>query len=73
MSGKDTSPGKGWGKGKDDSPGKRDNPRTSSPRARQICFGYNKGSCTRSECRFAHVCQVCGQAHPAKGNHAGWE
>jgi hypothetical protein len=30
---------------------------------RDVCFAYNRGSCTRSPCRYAHVCSGCGGTH----------
>jgi hypothetical protein len=35
--------------------------RTSSPRKRMICWNYNKGTCTRKDCKFAHACSKCGK------------
>ena len=43
------------------------NKRTASPRKRMICWNYNKGTCTRPDCKFAHVCALCGkEGHPAR-------
>ena len=32
-------------------------------------FNYKVGGCTRPQCRFKHMCSVCGANHPAQGNH----
>ena len=29
-----------------------------------ICFAYNRGSCTRQNCKYSHTCTHCGGSHP---------
>ena len=57
-----TNGGVGDGGGSGPSAGADDRgKRTSSPRKRMICWNYNKGTCTRKDCKFAHACSKCGK------------
>ena len=42
-------------------------PAPASPGTRpdHICRNFNKGSCMLAFCKYQHVCNVCGQNHPA--------
>ena len=42
---------------------------------KMLCFGYNKGDCTRPNCNMEHECQVCFGDHPATDckSKQGWE
>ena len=36
-----------------------------------VCFDFNyRGTCTRTPCRFKHICIMCGQGHPSRTCHA---
>ena len=55
---------KGKGKGKDKGKkgkgkGKGKIPNNKTPDGTNICFKFNKTSCNRANCPFAHVCAVC--------------
>ena len=41
------------------------------PCAPDICqnFNFKSAGCTLASCNYKHVCCLCGQAHPFKGNH----
>ncbi|XP_077782854.1 uncharacterized protein LOC144327388 [Podarcis muralis] len=43
---------------------KSKNPAFRSSR-RLPCWEYNKGSCQRPGCRYAHICEKCNGSHPA--------
>ena len=38
---------------------------TKTPESKMLCFGFNKGGCTRPSCNMEHKCQVCFGDHPA--------
>ncbi|XP_077783390.1 uncharacterized protein LOC144327500 [Podarcis muralis] len=41
------------------------------PGRRLLCWDFNKGSCQRPTCRFAHVCEKCNGSHPATSCFGG--
>jgi len=34
-----------------------------------VCVNYNRGSCTFRNCKRAHTCLICGDAHPETDHH----
>ncbi|XP_077783336.1 uncharacterized protein LOC144327493 [Podarcis muralis] len=47
--------------------------RSGAPRPgrRLLCWDFNKGSCQRPGCKFAHMCERCNGLHPASSCYAG--
>jgi len=37
-------------------------------KGKDICRNYNKGSCQRGDCSYAHVCTTCREPHPANSS-----
>ncbi|CAI5763531.1 XP_034954535.1uncharacterized protein LOC118076098 [Podarcis lilfordi] len=41
------------------------------PGRRLLCWDFNRGSCQRPACRFAHSCEKCNGSHPASSCFGG--
>ena len=52
---------KGKGKGKPRTGDKRPMPQQDSDNPSTVCDNYNKGTCNRKNCRYAHKCSLCGK------------
>jgi hypothetical protein len=52
-------------------PDKQQRQQVRTPQGQPVCLSFNgaKG-CSRQQCKFAHVCRVCFEEHPASAHSA---